>query len=359
MSLAVARHPPALRDCNVTIKGWGSGAGHVVYGGAPGSCGDLNQAGESVGNTAYVKQIQPNLRLLEFSLGTDTATAAPAPKQHHLTSSSEPKTSPHILHLTLATLGYRRYAAMDRDEAIMIAYRNGFDEAKAFYMNDQFEEAVEVAESILYDNELPRFHRIKFFLLIAACLADRSEADDIIERADSEWSMARWYVATRGEDADSADSRDALAELRSEIDAVKKHFAEERAAAFAREEREWKEQELAREMEGVEDDDGEVGEEGEVVEKGEQIVPGAMVIESYDQVRYDQQEHGDVTEQKSIASTGTEALHHHPHRPGSVRVEEQASRGSFLPSSLATVLPFRSRKFVLKVKVEASPPTDK
>ncbi|TKA37584.1 hypothetical protein B0A54_11542 [Friedmanniomyces endolithicus] len=205
---------------------------------------------------------------------------------------------------------------MDRDEAIMIAYRNGFDEAKAFYMNDQFEEAVEVAESILYDNELPRFHRIKFFLLIAACLADRSEADDIIERADSEWSMAR-----------CADSRDALAELRSEIDAVKKHFAEERAAAFAREEREWKEQELAREMEGVEDDDGEVGEEGEVVEKGEQIVPGAMVIESYDQVRYDQQEHGDVTEQKSIASTGTEALHHHPHRPGSVRVEEQASRG--------------------------------
>ncbi|TKA48358.1 hypothetical protein B0A54_00493 [Friedmanniomyces endolithicus] len=204
---------------------------------------------------------------------------------------------------------------MDRDEALMRAYQQSFDEAKAFYMNEQFEEAVEVAESILHDSELPRFHRIKFFLLIAACLADRSEADDLVERADSEWSMAR-----------CVDSRDALAELRSEIDAVKSHFAKERLAAFTREEREWEEQELAREMEGVEHDDDEDGEEAEVVEQGEQIVPGAMVSENYDQVR----EQSDAIERKSIASTGTEALHHHRHRPGSVRMEEQASRGCVL-----------------------------
>ncbi|KAK0249869.1 hypothetical protein LTS09_015029 [Friedmanniomyces endolithicus] len=242
---------------------------------------------------------------------------------------------------------------MDRDEALMRAYQQSFDEAKAFYMNEQFEEAVEVAESILHDSELPRFHRIKFFLLIAACLADRSEADDLVERADSEWSMARWYVTTRGEDSDSVDSRDALAELRSEIDAVKSHFAKERLAAFTREEREWEEQELAREMEGVEHDDDEDGEEAEVVEQGEQIVPGAMVSENYDQVR----EQSDAIERKSIASTGTEALHHHRHRPGSVRMEEQASRGSFLPNSPATFLPFRSRVVVPKVKEEALPPT--
>ncbi len=108
---------------------------------------------------------------------------------------------------------------------------------------------------------------------------------------------------------------------------MKNHFQEERAAEWAQQELEWEQQELAREMEGVEDDDGEDGEEVQEVEMGEQVVPGAMVIENYEQVQHDQQKQGHATERKSITSTGTEALHHHRHRPGSVRMEEQASRG--------------------------------
>ncbi len=127
----------------------------------------------------------------------DTATAAPTLDQHHLVFRTW-NISAHNLILILATLDYRRYAAMDRDEALMIAYEKSFNEARAFYEDDEYENAVEVAESMLHDSELPRFHRIKIFCLIAACLGDNSEADDFMEKAESEWSMGRWYVATRG-----------------------------------------------------------------------------------------------------------------------------------------------------------------
>ncbi|KAK1082380.1 hypothetical protein LTR48_007006 [Friedmanniomyces endolithicus] len=111
-------------------------------------------------------------------------------------------------------------------------------------------------------------------------------------------------------------------------------------------------------MEGVEDDIDEDGEEVQEAEMGEQVVPGVMAIENYEQVQHDQQEQGHATERKSITSTGTEPLHHHRHRPGSVRMEEQASRGSLFPSSPATFLPFRSRVVVPKIEEEALPPTD-
>ncbi|KAK1059525.1 hypothetical protein LTR74_012562 [Friedmanniomyces endolithicus] len=245
---------------------------------------------------------------------------------------------------------------MDRDEADLEGYQKGYDEARALYENDQFEDALRLAESMLDESALPRYHRIKCYLLAAGCLEDHAEAEDLVEMADSHWLMARHYVSTRG--GVDPESEGALEELRSDIDLVKNHFKEERAAEWAQQELEWEQQELAREMEGVEDDDDEDGEEVEVVEKGKQIVPGAMVIESYDQMQHDQQEQSDATERKGIASTGTEALHRHPHRPGSVRMEEQASRGSLLPSSPGTLLPFRSRVVVPEVEEEALLPTD-
>ncbi|KAK1070086.1 hypothetical protein LTR33_010753 [Friedmanniomyces endolithicus] len=245
---------------------------------------------------------------------------------------------------------------MDRDEADLKAYQKGYDEARALYENDRFEDALRLAESMLDESALPRYHRIKCYLLAAGYLEDHAEAEGLVEMADSHWFMARHYVSTRGEL--DPESEGALEELRSDIDLVKNHFQEERAAEWAQQELEWEQQELAREMEGVEDDDGEDGEEVQEVEMGEQVVPGAMVIENYEQVQHDQQKQGHATERKSITSTGTEALHHHRHRPGSVRMEEQASRGSFSPSSPATVMPFRSRAVVPKIKKEALPPTD-
>ena len=77
------------------------------------------------------------------------------------------------------------------------------------------------------------------------------------------------------------DSEEALAELRREIDSVKQHFLEERAAAWTEEERKWEQEEMEREMGKGEED--EEGDEVEEFEKREKIVPGAVVIEDYDQ----------------------------------------------------------------------------
>ncbi|EMC97552.1 hypothetical protein BAUCODRAFT_107144, partial [Baudoinia panamericana UAMH 10762] len=152
---------------------------------------------------------------------------------------------------------------MSRHDAVMVAYQKGYDKAKAFYENDQLDEAVEEAESMLANDSMPRYFRIKCYLLVAACLEDRIEADDLIERAESQWVMARSFVPQTGRDTDI---EDALAELRGDIDSVKQHFKEERAAAWAQEKREI-ELEIEREEMGVE-----VGsEEGEAIQEEEAI----------------------------------------------------------------------------------------
>ena len=43
------------------------------------------------------------------------------------------------------------------------------------------------ADKLLTDSDLPRYHRIKLYLLVAACLEDDIEADDLVERPQSQW----------------------------------------------------------------------------------------------------------------------------------------------------------------------------
>lgn len=86
---------------------------------------------------------------------------------------------------------------MERSDAVMARYQRGYDAARTLYENDQLDEAVEEAEKMLADGDLPRYHRIKLYLLVALCLDDWIEADDLVERAESQWGMARGYIWTK------------------------------------------------------------------------------------------------------------------------------------------------------------------
>lgn len=81
--------------------------------------------------------------------------------------------------------------------------------------------------------------------------------------------------------------------MRKEIDAVKQLLRDERAAEFAKQEREWDQQEMQEEMEMEMEAmklQGKVGETVGEIEKGEQTVPGeeavpgAAVIGDHDQM---------------------------------------------------------------------------
>lgn len=154
---------------------------------------------------------------------------------------------------------------MGHDDDIFQSYQKGYEEARALYENDELDEVVQKAEKMLAHGDLPRYRRIRLHLLVAACLEDHIEADELVEKAESQWGLASSFVQDTGEPVSSLsttvaeltfvigkdpDSSDALAELRLEIDAVKQHFRSEREEAWAQEEREM-ELEMEEEREGT------------------------------------------------------------------------------------------------------------
>lgn len=171
---------------------------------------------------------------------------------------------------------------MSRSDNVFASYQKEYDRALSLYDNDQLDETVEVADRMLDDTNIPRYHRIKCCVLIAGALEDTVEAQDLVEQAESEWWMER-QIASRG--GSDADTQEALAELREDIDIVKGHVHKQRQAFL-------EEQQKLLEMEE--------GEETEEMEVDDAIVP----------------------EKK----TGAEPLYHHRHNPGSVRLKKQASR---------------------------------
>lgn len=51
---------------------------------------------------------------------------------------------------------------------------------------------------MLNKSGIPRWHRIKCYCLTAASLEDGIEAQDYVERAESQWMMVREYVSKSG-----------------------------------------------------------------------------------------------------------------------------------------------------------------
>ena len=95
----------------------------------------------------------------------------------------------------IVTLAHRTFAALDADYAL---YQERYDKARAFFDDDEFEKAAKVAEKMIKEGNLPRYHRIKCYCLVAACLEDWIEASDLMERAESQWGMARYHVSMTG-----------------------------------------------------------------------------------------------------------------------------------------------------------------
>ena len=72
-------------------------------------------------------------------------------------------------------------------------------ELSSLYLEkDQLDEAMEAAEEMINHSGIPRYFRIKCYCLIAASTADEYEADEYLERADSQWGNARGLIPNNG-----------------------------------------------------------------------------------------------------------------------------------------------------------------
>lgn len=63
---------------------------------------------------------------------------------------------------------------MPRDPVLQ-RFDRAFTEAYAFYEADEYEKALEAADRLICEADLPRYHRIKCCLLIAVTVADEEE----------------------------------------------------------------------------------------------------------------------------------------------------------------------------------------
>ncbi|KAK3671402.1 hypothetical protein LTR78_008680 [Recurvomyces mirabilis] len=128
---------------------------------------------------------------------------------------------------------------MKRDQ-LTPSWDRGYKEARALYDADQLDEAIEAADKLLHKSGIPRYHRIKCYLLNAACTNDDLEAQELVARSNSLWHMARSIVGKSGPEPDA---EEALAELRHAIDSLDNELAKEREEARDMEEEEEVEEE--------------------------------------------------------------------------------------------------------------------
>ncbi|KAK3634021.1 hypothetical protein LTR56_015489 [Elasticomyces elasticus] len=113
---------------------------------------------------------------------------------------------------------------MDR-ESLSDSFDRRYNEIFDLYeAGDQNDRVLEEADKMLHDSWLPRYHRIKLYLLIAAVLDDWEECGKLIDKSEMLWRMARSVIPP----GTSQDSEEALAELRESIDSVREAHEEER-----------------------------------------------------------------------------------------------------------------------------------
>ncbi|KAK4963119.1 hypothetical protein LTR10_000747 [Elasticomyces elasticus] len=197
----------------------------------------------------------------------------------------------------------------------------GYNEARALYDADKLEEAMEAADELLNtpglqqvanapasadkNAGLPRYHRIKCYLLIAASVNDWEEAEELLRRADINWQMARMYIGEQGPDPGG---EAALGELRGAIDHVRVEHQKERPGS-----EEDKEDIIAEAAKRVEAEQEEAKREREQ-EFGE-------VVEDYEETDLNdqqdkQQEEAQAAHAKGSSTTSdVKALYHHRHKP--------------------------------------------
>lgn len=110
------------------------------------------------------------------------------------------------------------------DKQFSEAYNTIFE----LYQNDQLEECESEAKQLLEDPAIPRYHRIKTYLLLGSCVEEWTEAESYRSRAETLWRIVRrWHQ--EGEDA-KIDA--ALQELRTSLDFLQQDLENDRPEEY-------------------------------------------------------------------------------------------------------------------------------
>lgn len=99
-------------------------------------------------------------------------------------------------------------------------FAQALNQLLGFYEAEELQKCADGAQDLLDDPALPRYHRIKTLVLLAHCL------DEYADILDCSWEAERLYLVARdafpsGEDAPS---NEALLELRTSLDELKKYL---------------------------------------------------------------------------------------------------------------------------------------
>ena len=85
------------------------------------------------------------------------------------------------------------------------------------YDDDKLEACIDTAESHLSDMSMPLYYRMKFELVLAACLGDWWEAKDALNRCENIWQSAHAYQKHHADDDAVADANDLAQESLRDI----------------------------------------------------------------------------------------------------------------------------------------------
>ncbi|KAK5746700.1 hypothetical protein LTR17_000717 [Elasticomyces elasticus] len=171
---------------------------------------------------------------------------------------------------------------------------------------------------MLHDSWLPRYYRVKIYLLFADVLDDWEECGRLIETSETLWKMARSIIPPGA----TVDSEGELAELRESIDIMREAHEEERIVH--------PDQPLPVPAKQSQDP---------TQRDGLEHLRATRFLAVYEQA--DQQQHTEKPRwTKPATVTDPEPLYHPRHRP--------SNASASITSSPATCLPFREPKSTKK-----------
>lgn len=101
------------------------------------------------------------------------------------------------------------------EPGILQSWTDAYNATHQLHEDDDLERCIQTAEGYLLVNAMPRYHRMKFLLLLAACLDDTSEVDDILRHVNELLLAAESHYAHLVYDARVQAT---LAEIKGELD---------------------------------------------------------------------------------------------------------------------------------------------
>lgn len=111
-------------------------------------------------------------------------------------------------------------------------FTDAYNQIHELYDNDELDECIEQAQQLLQDPAIPRYHRMKTYILLVSTIGEWTEANGYRSQAETLWRIVRrWHP--EGEDA-KVDA--AMQELRTALDALKNELEVEQPEDYDPEE---------------------------------------------------------------------------------------------------------------------------